>query len=124
MIARTMASRPVVMMLSFCLTSTLAAQATRAGGNVLPPHATPHGWSLDDMAQAVADFSISGNDVSFYPDTPFQILYRRPGNTFTVAPGTYFYLKFFFIDDSPPVVGDWPTTDDEAADYIFGRDQL
>jgi hypothetical protein len=32
--------------------------------------------------------------------------------------------QVFFIDDSPPVVGDWPEDKDDAADYIFGRDQL
>src|SRR3954453_863700 len=99
MFAQTIRSRFTIACCALGLMTLLAAAPARAGGNVLPPSATPHGWSLDDMAQAVADFSISGNDLSFYPDTPFQILFRRPGNTFTVKPGTYFYLKFFFIDD-------------------------
>src|SRR5215216_4294848 len=54
---------------------TLGASPSHAGpGKVLPPKAHPHGYSLDDMASAVANFSINGNDPAFYPDTPFQII--------------------------------------------------
>ena len=98
---------------------------------VLPPTATPHGWSLEDMAAAVANFSISGNDLAYYPDTPFQILYRlgdlqdpTGGNTFHVRPGTFFYIKFFFIDDAAPTLGDFPTDREEAAHYVFDPEQL
>jgi hypothetical protein len=111
----------------------LIAVATPAvqAGNVLPPGAKSHGYSIDDMALEVANFSLSGNDLAYYPDTPFQILYRQGNlqdptgsNTFHVDPGTPFYLKFFFIDDAPPVWGDFPTDKSGAGDYIFGRDQL
>jgi hypothetical protein len=91
---------------------------------VLPPTATPREWTVDDMAAAVANFSISGNDPAYYPDTPFQIIYRHPGNAFTVSPGTYFYVKLVFIDDSPPIIGDWPADKSEVANYIFGRTEL
>jgi hypothetical protein len=57
-------------------------------GHVLPPEARVLGYSLDDMASAVANFSISGNDPAFYPNTPFQIIYNRPDNTYTVKAGT------------------------------------
>ncbi len=116
-----------------CLTATLAAglamlattlSASAGSGNVLSPSEETHGYSLDDMAAAVANFSISGNDLSFYPTTPFQIIYNRPGRTFTVKPGTTLYLKFFFIDDSAPVVGNWPADKAEAGNYVFGADQL
>ncbi len=93
-------------------------------GHVLPPRARVLGYSLDDMAAAVANFSISGNDPAFYPTTPFQIIYNRPDNTYTVKPGIHLYLKFFFIDDSAPVVGDWPANQWAAANYVFGPDQL
>src|SRR5262245_12722827 len=117
--------RPMVGMLVLYITAGLMqAPALAGGGKVLPPGAAPHGWTLDEMAAAVANFSISGNDEAFHPDTPFQIIYRRPGNTFTVKPGTNFYIKFFFIDDSAPAIGDWPANKDEAADYVFGADQL
>lgn len=109
--------------LGLAILSTTAS--ARAGsGQVLPPTAHPHGYTLDDMAAAVANFSISGNDPAYYPDTPFQIIYRRPGNTFTVAPGTFLYLKFFFIDDAEPIIGDWPADKSGVEEYIFGRDQL
>jgi len=103
----------------------LVAPSSQAGsGQVLPPNATPLGYSLDDMASVVANFSISGNDPAYYPDTPFQIIHRRPGNTFTVKPGTFLYLKFFFIDDAAPIFGDWPADKSGVAEYIFGRDQI
>jgi hypothetical protein len=106
------------------MTLVATASARAGGGRIMPPEATPLGWSLDDMAAAVANFSISGNDPAFFPDTPFQIIYRHPGNSFNVEPGSYFYIKFFFIDDSPPIAGDWPADQDEAAGYIFDPDQL
>jgi hypothetical protein len=102
----------------------ITASAKAAPGVVLPPTATPKGWSIDDMASAVANFSISGNDLAFYPDTPFQILYRHPGNAFTIRPGTYLYAKVIFIDDSAPVIGNWPADKDGVAEYFFGRTQL
>ena len=56
----------------------LAARAAFAdgGGNVQPPKAKPHGYSLTDMASAIALFSTSGNNSQYYPDTPFQLLYE------------------------------------------------
>ncbi|HEY5910562.1 MAG TPA: hypothetical protein VJA21_08160 [Verrucomicrobiae bacterium] len=98
--------------------------AQARNGNVLPPTAQPLSWTIDDMAAAIANFSASGNDPAFYPDTPFQIIYRHPGNAFTVKPGTYFFVKLFYIDDSAPIIGDWPADKAAAADYIFGRTQL
>src|SRR5262245_58123557 len=87
---------------------------TSATAAVLPPTANVMGYSLEDMASAVANFSISVNDVTYYPTTPFQILYRlgnlqdpTGANTFRVAPGTFLYVKFFFIDDSAPIIGNW-----------------
>jgi hypothetical protein len=103
------------------------AQALANKDQVSPPQASAKSWSIDDMAAAVAHFSASGNDESLYPDTPFQILYRIPGaeeNTFHVEPGTFLYVKFFFIDDAPPPLGEFPTDKAGAVDYIFAPDQL
>jgi len=115
---------------AMCATALAAAGAGNSG-QVLPPSAEPHGYSIADMASAVANFSISGNDPAYYPQTPFQILYRKSNvqdptgaNTFIVKPGTFIYAKFFFIDDSAPIIGDWPADPSGAADYIFGRDQI
>jgi len=94
------------------------------GGVVLPPTATPSGFSLDDMAAEMALFSTSGNDLLYYPDTPFQILYTSATNTFTVPAGTTFFVPVFFVDDSPPVLGTFPDDADDIAAYVFGADQL
>jgi hypothetical protein len=120
---------PLRLLLAAALLSALAIispanTASAASGNVLPPSGIALGYTLDDMAAAVANFSISGNDPAYYPNTPFQILFHKPVNTFTVKPGTFLYLKFFFIDDSAPIVGDWPLNKSAAASYVFGPDQL
>jgi hypothetical protein len=102
----------------------LASSTAHAGGNVLPPTGTPLGWTINDMAAAIANFSASGNDPAYYPNTPFQIIYRHPGNAFTVSTGTYLYVKVFFTDDSPPILGDWPADEAAAGEYVFGRSEL
>lgn len=68
--------RFLIIMLVFCLGSVLdSAPVYAVGGNVLPPTAQPHGYSLEKMAVALANFTASGNDLTYYPKTPFQILY-------------------------------------------------
>ena len=97
------------------------------GGHVLPPGAKPSGFTLQDMAGALAYFSTSGNDLAFYPDTPFQILFvdRSTGtNTFHVKAGTRFFVPVAFIDDSPPILGDFPADASTVEEYVFGADQL
>ena len=109
------------------------------GGDVLPATAHPHGFSLTDLASATALFTTSGNDLSHYPNTPFQILYVDPKtltfnsvngglvvggtNQFTVKPGTPFYVPLASVDDSPPIIGTFPTTPQAVADYMFSHDQ-
>src|SRR6476659_5160909 len=109
------------------LTATTALSAAAEGGAVLPPNAEPHGYSLTDMTRAVARFNDSGNDPAYYPDTPFQILYvNRPNHTgsFTVKPGTAFYVPVVNVNDSPPVLGVFPTTPAEARRYLTDPAQL
>jgi hypothetical protein len=104
-------------------------------GVVFPANARPHGWSRERMARALALFSTSGNNPADYPVTPFQILSVDPGtaqtvqvdggiesfgsNTFAVRPDTDFFVPLFFIDDSPPVLGTWPSNHDAAVRYFF-----
>jgi hypothetical protein len=76
------------------------------------------------MAAAMALFSTSGNDGDYKPEIPFQILYLSNTNTFTVPAGTRFFVPVFFVDDSPPVLGNFPDDADDIADYVFGADQL
>jgi hypothetical protein len=120
--------------------ATRAADEDR-GGRVLPASAKPYGYSLDDMAQLMALFDTSGNSMQYYPTTPFQILFLpgfasvfststcsdgKPGSittgaqTFPVIAGTALFVPLFFFDDSPPVVGTWPTEKSMFASYIFG----
>ena len=109
------------------LTLVAAFSATSAeggGGKVMPANATPAGYSLEDMAEAMAYFVTSGNNLTYYPDTPFQILYISDTNTFTVKPGTRFFVPVAYIDDSPPILGDFPDDEDDIPNYVFGRDQL
>lgn len=130
---------------TLCLLTLLAMSLTFAsgddnrGGKVLPPNAKPYGYSLDHMAKAMALFSTSGNSMPYYPTTPFQILFApaqtythptcqdgNPGTlasgtqTFPVIAGEALFVPLFFYDDSPPVVGTWPTDPSMVEDYIFG----
>ncbi len=133
--------RPNVAILSLLFGLAFSAPAVHAGGgNILPPTARPHGYTLADLAADVALFTTSFNDPQFYPDTPFQVLFADPStisynvvgsalvesgsNTITVRPGTPFYLPLFNVDDSPPAVGTFPTTAAGAASYVFDPRQL
>jgi hypothetical protein len=108
-----------------------SADPPQCGGRVLPPSARPHGYSLTEMAEEVALMSSYGNDLAFYPDTPFQVLYRQGNlqdpegtNTFYVKPGTFLYFKGFFIDNAPPPIGDFPVNGRDADDYILSLDRI
>jgi hypothetical protein len=109
------------------------------GGNVQPPKAKPHGYSLTDMASAIALFSTSGNSSQYYPDTPFQILAEDAStivitssgggivvtatNSFSVPSGTPFFVPVFYTDDSPVVVGTFPADASTAPGYVFDESQ-
>ena len=104
-----------------------ARPALADDGVVLPATATPAGYSLADMADEMAYFATSGNDSRFYPDTPFQILYVDPStgtNTFTVSTTTMFFVPLAFVDNSPPILGDFPTDPSQAGNYVFGHREL
>ncbi|MBV8952457.1 MAG: hypothetical protein JOZ99_16410 [Actinobacteria bacterium] len=135
--------RPVVLGLVVVCALALSTQALGAsggGGNVLPAQARPHGYSLTDMNEATALFSTSGNSAAYYPKTPFQILYIDPTSitqtpdgcgilstgtfSFTVKSGTEFYVPLEFVDDSPPVLGVFPTNAAQAEPYFFDQSQI
>jgi hypothetical protein len=111
------------------------------GGQVMPPSARPHGFSLTDMAGKTAQFTTSGNNMpQLLPNTPFQILYYDPStlsfptvpgavsetgsNTFRVTEGKMFYVPIVSVDDSPIVIGTFPTSSSMAASYWFDSSQL
>jgi hypothetical protein len=107
---------------------------------VLPATARPHGWTPERMTRALALFTTSANDLSHYPDTPFQILYADAGTSvpvdggsdfvgshkapFTVRPGTGFFVPLWNADDSTPIAGSWPATHADAIPYFFDPTQL
>lgn len=121
---------------------TLATRAAfnGGGGGVLPAWATPHGYSLKEMASAIALFSTSGNSALYYPTTPFQILYEdvntvvgtpvdgglvvTGSNSFTVDSRKQFFVAIAYFDDSPPVEGNFPADASEAVGYVFGQQQI
>jgi hypothetical protein len=122
------------------LCSALAGSALATSSPVLPPAAKPFGWSLERMTRALAVFTASGNNPAFYPDTPFQVLYVRDGafqfeelppdglritgsSTFTVRPGTKFFVPMANANDSPPFPEPFPDTHEEAIPYFFGDAQ-
>jgi hypothetical protein len=118
----------------------LEDRLTPGGGNVLAATAHPYGYSLTDMASATALFNTSFNDPSQYPNTPFRVLFVDPTtetfdsvngglvvggtNQVTVKADTPFYVPLAWFDDSPIVIGNFPTTQQAAADYVFSHDQV
>jgi len=114
-----------------------AAPAWPQGGGVMPASAKPHGYSLTEMASAVAPFTMSDNDPGAYPNTPFQILYvnnidyqevdggivATATTSFTVPTGRPLYLPIFNSTDGEPVVGTVPATAAEAPFHLFVASQ-
>jgi hypothetical protein len=96
-----------------------AAPALAGGGDVLPPSARPHGYSLADMAAATAAFNVGPfRTAGHEPDTPFQILFGDivTGNsTYRVSTGTMLYMPLFYNDNSPPVIGNFPDVTNQQA---------
>jgi hypothetical protein len=120
--------------------ATASAGVAKGGGGALPANARPHGYTLTEMAREVAAFTASGNDPALLPDTPFQVLYVdrstvvgtpedggivvTGSNSFTVEVGTPFYVPVFNVNDDPPVLGTFPTTDADAIPYFFDTSQV
>lgn len=105
----------------------VAAVASSTGGDVLPANEAPSGYTLADMVPLMAYFTTSGNKATYYPSTPFQILYvnyHTGTNKFTVAPGTFFFVPVINLDDSPPIIGSYPASPSGAASYVFSKSQV
>ena len=122
-------ARQVKTMLATAAVFTLIIQPCQS--RVLPGQANPKGTSIDDMTFSLAKFQDTF-DQSFLPNTPFQIVFQQDfdpstgigtGN-FTVKPGTFFFVPVFSFNDSPPIIGDFPTNSSEVVNYIFGPDQI
>jgi len=96
-----------------------------AGGKVLPARAEPFGYSLKDAARTTAVFNV-GDHSGPPPELPFVMLYSTPTNTVTVDRATVLYVPVLQNDDAPPVIGDFPNVDNEAAliRYTFSGKEL
>lgn len=115
------------------LAAAAATGAECGGDDVLPPDATVAGYSLKDATEAVAAFNVGPRTPDTLPNVPFQILYvpnvapYPTEATFTVKSGTPFYVPLLYVDDSPPVLGDFPqNVNDWWADafYMFSLDEI
>jgi hypothetical protein len=114
---------------AIALVGTLRTSAVSADDLVLPPDAEPYGYSLTDMAAATAVFNAGVRSPQTLPPTPFQILYtptNGPQLSFQVSQGTTSYLPLLFIDDSPPIVGDFPklNNQEKVEHYCFDQKEI
>jgi hypothetical protein len=123
-------TRQLVAVVILAAGSTAVRPAIAGGGNVMPAQAQQRGYSLADLAEATAAFNVGDRNPADLPPLPFRVLFTPVGgnfNTFTVRPGTMFYVPLLSIDDSPRIVGNFPgDLNDRAAleAYVFGPDQI
>jgi hypothetical protein len=95
----------------------------------MPAQAKPQGYSLEDAAAATAYFNTGLRTPDTLPDDfPFQILYVDPDNntTFTVKPGTKFYVPIVYSSDVDAALWPFPDVTDPVAvsAYYFDPMQL
>jgi hypothetical protein len=121
------------MLIALAIGRTVVCADEGEGGHVLPPKARPHGYSLDRTVSLLALFQTSGNNLSYYPfgqfpdpTRPLQVLYTPNllNDVFIVYRGTMFYVPLVFVDDSPPIVGDFPINAKGAEHYFSSPEQL
>jgi hypothetical protein len=112
------------------VTAAVRPAIAGGGGNVMPAQARQRGYSLADLARATAAFNVGDRNPADLPPIPFQVLFtpvNGNSNMFTVRTGTMFYVPLLSIDDSPPILGNFPADlNDRAAleAYVFGPDQI
>lgn len=94
--------------------------------HVLPATARPHGYSPERMARLMA-FLIPAAIILFTTYIRhFQILYSggNQDNTFVVYARTMFFIPLFYVDEIPPLIGDFPTEPSMATEYFRDPKQL
>ena len=119
----------VLLALLVVASSASAAGAAKdtGGGNVLPPTAKPHGYSLTQAAATTAYFNVGPKTPDTLPKNfPFVILHNGGDGTFTVKPGTMFYVPVVYVTDSPPILPGFPDVTDPQAvsDFYFSPSAL
>lgn len=106
-----------------------AVPAFAGGGNVLPPTARPHGYSLTDLARITGVFNGASpwDGVPPTEGTPFEMLYARANGdkVFHVDPGTTLYVPVAYsigdgidVDDKAAVANLYFSPEKYGADYI------
>ena len=94
---------------------------------VLPALAKPLGTSLTDAASITAAFNTTDH-CGEPPDLPMQMLYPCGSgpHLFEVRQGTYFYVPILYVDNSPPVLGQFPEVSERTAlqNYIYSQAQV
>jgi hypothetical protein len=93
-------------------------------GHLLRADQSVGGHSLTDAALITAQFNASLDPGRYPTGLPYQILNTSGDRTFTVVSNTYFYIPIAFVDDSPPILGDFPNSPDEAKLYFFDPAQV
>ena len=100
---------------------TCTASALAGNGKVLPPWATPWGYSLWDMAVLTAVYNTGEADglTEPLPRVPFHVLVADA----TLKPDTMLYLPVFYADDSgspttPPFPKDL-SNQEEDSNYLL-----
>jgi len=109
----------------FCVALNIRPKSSLAftiGGEVLPASTLVNGYSLTDVAAAIAPYQDT-LDPAYLPSTPFQLLTLASLN-YTVTDDTYFYVPNGSVNDSPPILGTFPSTPSEAPFYWFDASQL
>jgi len=91
---------------------------------VMSGNASALGYSLDDVAAALAQFSDAGTDPTLLPSIPFQVIYDNGSDVFSVKTGTKLFVPILFVSDSPPVLGVHPSDQSDLASYYFDPAQI
>jgi hypothetical protein len=110
-------------------TDKLSTAETEQGGVVIPARAEPRGFSLLAMARATAVFN-TGDHSGTPPDVvngdPFVALVTTATSVFNVEEGTMLYVPVLYVDDSPPILGDFPDIADRGAvvNYFYSQKEV
>jgi hypothetical protein len=110
-------------------TEDRSAGAAQEGGIVIPARAEPRDFSLSAIARATAVFN-TGDRSGTPPDVvygdPFVGLFATATNVFNVQEGTILYVPVLYVDDSPPILGDFPDIADRGAvlNYFYSQKEV
>jgi hypothetical protein len=105
-------------------TNSIYLPLVRGPAHLLAADQAVGGQSLTDAALITAQFNASGDPGRYPPGLPYQILNTSGDNTFMVQSDTYFYIPIAFVNDSPPILGNFPNSADEAKLYFFDPAQI